>query len=84
MTATIVTITQAEIDDYVCRQDLSRWPALYWQAMFLTKRLSDAGVEVGVFSVISGVIRVRGCRVVIERDDANREVRVLIDREVAA
>ncbi|WP_182785893.1 hypothetical protein [Aeromonas media] len=84
MTATIVTIPQEEIDAYVSRQDLSRWPALYWQAMFLTKRISDAGVEVCVFSVISGAIRVRGCRVAIERNDADRVVRVLIDREVAA
>lgn len=84
MTATIVTISQGEIDAYVSKQDLSRWPASYHQAMFLTKRISDAGVEVGVFSVISGVIRVRGYRVVIERNDANRTVRVLIDQEVAA
>ncbi len=84
MTATIVTIPQGEIDAYVSRQDFSRLPAAYHQAVFLTKRISDAGVEVGVFAVISGTIRVRGCRVVIERNDADRVVRVLIDREVAA
>lgn len=84
MTATIVTIPQGEIDAYISSQDLSGWPASYHQAVFLTKRISDAGVEVGVFSVISGAIRVRGCRVVIANNDADRTVRVLIDREVAA
>ncbi|MBM0416279.1 hypothetical protein [Aeromonas veronii] len=84
MTATIVTIPQWEIDAYISKQDLSQLPVVHHQAVFLSRRIRDAGFEVGVLSVASGAIRVCGCRVVIERNNVNREVRVLIDREVAA
>ncbi|MFQ1660618.1 hypothetical protein ACK39C_07660 [Aeromonas veronii] len=84
MTATIVTIPQWEMDAYISKQDLSQLPVVHHQAAFLSRRIRDAGFEVGVLTVVSGVIRVRGCRVVIEHNDVNKEVRVLIDRGVAA
>lgn len=84
MTATVITVTQAEIDAYVSESP-SFLPPPFWRGLLLSKRISDAGFEVNVLSVVAlKTIRVRGCRVVLEYNDERREVRVLIDREVAA